>query len=54
MLQIGPNPKLVLLPWYAFPQIDKHDKFWRMGFGENYINIWACYYLIYRTRKYIN
>ncbi|MDM1072008.1 NADAR family protein [Empedobacter brevis] len=36
---------LILPPWIAFPNIDQNDLFWRMGMGENYLSIWAKYYL---------
>lgn len=36
---------LILPPWIAFPSINQNDLFWRMGLGENYLTIWAKYYL---------
>ncbi|OED43349.1 hypothetical protein AB832_02610 [Flavobacteriaceae bacterium (ex Bugula neritina AB1)] len=42
---INNDPNIVLPPWIAFPEIDQHDMFWRMGLGENYISTWSRYYL---------
>lgn len=43
--KINDDPETVLPPWIAFPKIDKYDVFWRMGLGENYMNIWSKNYM---------
>jgi ribA/ribD-fused uncharacterized protein len=43
--QYESNPEVYLPPWIAFPEIDQHDLFWRMGIGEDYMYNWSRYYL---------
>ncbi len=31
------NTKILLPPWLAYPEIDRHSIGWRMGYGEDYI-----------------
>jgi len=38
------NESSISLPWKAYPKIDPHDLFWRMGKGENIISDFAEYY----------
>lgn len=38
------DPEIILPPWIAFSHIEQEDMFWRMGFGENYLNKWAAFY----------
>ena len=42
---VNSDSDIVLPPWLAFPDIDQHDMFWRMGLGENYMYVWSRYYL---------
>lgn len=42
---INSDSENILPPWLAFPGIDQHDMFWRMGLGENYMYFWSRYYL---------
>ena len=45
LLQMESDSNLVIPPWMAFQNIDQHDMFWRMGFGETYLYQWSKYYL---------
>jgi len=38
------NLVTVFPPWIAFPSINQHDLFWKMGMGEDYLVQWAEYY----------
>lgn len=48
---INPDSDIVLPPWLAFPEIDQHDMFWRMGLGENYMYVWSRYYLALENKS---
>jgi ribA/ribD-fused uncharacterized protein len=41
--QISIDPNVVLPPWIAFPEIDPMDMFWRMGIGEEYLDMLQNY-----------
>ncbi len=38
------NTKILLPPWLAYPEIDRHSIGWRMGYGEDYIGKWHRWY----------
>lgn len=39
------NEKNILLPpWLAYPEIERHSIGWRMGYGEDYIGKWHRWY----------
>lgn len=52
LMRIHEDSETILPPWMAFPEIDQHDMFWRMGLGENYMYIWSRYYLALENKSY--
>ena len=38
------NQNILLPPWLAYPEIERHSIGWRMGYGEDYIGKWSRWY----------
>lgn len=38
------NHKMMLPPWLAYPEIERHSIGWRMGYGEDYLDKWSRWY----------
>jgi len=49
---ISELPGLIFPPWIAFPSTERYDMFWRMGFGENYLDNWYKYIDVYGMERY--
>lgn len=50
---ISPEPDFIFPPWVAFPSVERHDMFWRMGLGENYLLKLNTYMAEYGREKYM-
>lgn len=54
LIAVDENTETILPPWIAFPDVSPLDMFWRMGWGETYLESWTSWFILQPVDKQAN